>query len=142
MDTVYDIRRRNLARLLKEFGAKTQLAIRLDMTPAQVSHWLRDPAQAHARLIHEDSARQIEKAIGLEAGSLDKDPSAPAPPPKVDRLLIQAATAVVTAMIEHGEKPTLKRVSKLTETAYLYAKDYGAVDEAFVQQIVKYGHGL
>lgn len=52
-------------------GAKQQLALKLNMTPPQVSHWLREPHRAGARKIHEDSAREIESALGLPPGDLD-----------------------------------------------------------------------
>lgn len=41
--SIYDTRRSNLTRLTANLGAKQALAMKLDMTPPQVSHWLREP---------------------------------------------------------------------------------------------------
>lgn len=55
--SIYDTRRSNLTRLTANLGAKQALAMKLDMTPPQVSHWLREPHRTGARKISEDSAR-------------------------------------------------------------------------------------
>lgn len=60
--SIYDTRRSNLTRLTANLGAKQALAMKLDMTPPQVSHWLREPHRTGARKISEDSAREIERA--------------------------------------------------------------------------------
>lgn len=48
---VYELRRRNLTRILDEAGpgARQRLALRLNMTPPMVSHWLREPGKPRAR---------------------------------------------------------------------------------------------
>lgn len=47
--SIYDTRRSNLTRLTANLGAKQALAMKLDMTPPQVSHWLREPHRTGAR---------------------------------------------------------------------------------------------
>jgi hypothetical protein len=69
--SVYDARRENLRARLEERGAKTALAVKLGVTQPFVSHLLRDPTEATARVIHEDLAKQIEEITGLQPGELD-----------------------------------------------------------------------
>lgn len=70
--SVYDARRANLRARLEERGAKTALAQAMNVTPANISHFLRDPGQPGARPIHEDLARVMEVALHLPPYELDK----------------------------------------------------------------------
>ena len=69
-----ELRRVNLERVLSERGrgAKTYLAQRLAISQSHVSHWLKGADVAGARPIHKGTARDIEKALGLEPGALDR----------------------------------------------------------------------
>lgn len=69
---VYETRRENLSRLLKEPGAKTQLAARLGASQSHITHLLKPPSAASARAIREETARQIEAIMGLAMGQLDQ----------------------------------------------------------------------
>jgi hypothetical protein len=95
--TVYDVRRENLTRLLDGPGRKTQLAVRLGVSQARVSHLLK-AGGPHARRITTDQARELETIFGLPAGALDADPSQPAPPHAgaADKALLLASVRAVT----------------------------------------------
>lgn len=72
IDDIYETRRQNLTNLLREPGAKTQLASRLGSSQAHITHLLKPPTAASARAIREETARQIEDIMGLDRGRLDQ----------------------------------------------------------------------
>jgi hypothetical protein len=72
---VHETRRANLTKLLEHKGAKTQLAERLGTNSSHITHLLKPPTAASARLIREETARQIEEVMGLTPGTLDKPPT-------------------------------------------------------------------
>jgi hypothetical protein len=69
---VYETRRENLNRLLKEPGSKTQLATRLGTSQSHITHLLKPPTAPSSRAIREETARAIEEIMGLEHGRLDQ----------------------------------------------------------------------
>lgn len=139
--TVYEARRENLAKLMAHKGAKTQLAERLGTTQAHITHLLKPTGAQSARPIHEETARQIEAAIGLPAGELDKGAVYARPAPKL--------APVDLDMLEHSVKAVLAEVAathaKLTDektaSAVRLVHDHslalGHVDPAFVTQLIK-----
>lgn len=141
-NSVFELRRQNLARLLKESGAKTALAVKLDMTPAQISHWLRNPKQESARLIHEESARAIEKVIGLAPGELDRDPDTPRPAAQrpVNADLLTETTRFVLSESRAGKNTPLEKVADIVTLAYAHAVEHGRLDEAYVRQLIRLMH--
>lgn len=70
MRTITDIRRSNLEIVLNKYCARsrTQLAMRLNMSPAQVSHLF-----TGFREIGHSVARRLEQACGLPVGWMDND---------------------------------------------------------------------
>lgn len=153
MNTVYERRRANLAHLLREAGAKQQLAIRLDMTAPQISHWLRDPGKAGSRKIAEDSARQIEGVLGLTPGALDREAStaAPAPAPAFANStpggldpsapLLTEVTRTVLVEVGRLKGPQMaEKVADIVALAYGHASERGAVDHAYIATLVKLMH--
>lgn len=141
---IYDRRRRNLAALLQEVGAKTALAVKLDMTAAQISHWLRAPDKAGARQIKEDSARQIERAIGLQLGALDRDPdrsvesASPRNGRPVDADLLAATTRAVLLEVQAIKgKPMIEKIANVVQLAYEHNSAHGSLDERYIHDLVK-----
>ena len=158
MNTVYERRRANLARLLREPGAKRDLAIRLDFTAANISNWLRDPGKTGAREIHEDKAREIERALGLSSGELDrpaasgpalvsvhrKEPEratvphsvmggldVPAPP------LAEVASLVLSEVSRRKRNFAPAKVAAILALAYGHAAERGAIDSAYVAALIQ-----
>jgi len=74
---IYEIRRQNLKRLLKQrFGGKqVRLASAIDRQPGYVSRCLSDGA--HRKRIGEDLARNIESSLDLQSGWLDQEQQRP-----------------------------------------------------------------
>ena len=138
--TVYETRRANLARLLEPRGARTQLALRLGVTQSHVSHLLRPPAQKFARAIHEDMARQIETAMGLDPGQLDwPGGRRPAPVAVLDERLLAASMQAVLAALPPGPNTTERatKAATLVDLVYREARLTGQVDPAHVAQLVR-----
>ena len=71
MKPVSENRRDHLARLVKEAGGQVAFANLIGKDRNQIGQWLMDPTATGARNIGNASARQIENALGLAAGSLD-----------------------------------------------------------------------
>lgn len=149
---IYEIRRRNLARLLTESGAKVALAIKLDVTGAQISHWLRQPGERGSRTIKEDVARRIENVMGLPLGALDKEPSpaskraimtaAPEAKPRngavVNHDLMAKTIRTVLLEVQNVKgKPMIDKVAEIATLAYERATDHGELDESYVHTLVK-----
>lgn len=144
MNTVYERRRANLAHLLREAGAKQQLAIRLDMTAPQISHWLRDPGKAGARKITEDSARQIEATLGLAPGALDtgtETKAARSAEEAPDFTLLSEVARAVLHDVGRVKGPAMAdKVAGVVTLAYSHALEHGKIDPAYVSQLVKLMH--
>lgn len=154
MATTYEIRRVNLERLLEPRGAKTALAAKLGSTQANISHLLRKVGPAQ-RLIHEDTARAIETAIGIEPGSLDwpggvrpagaasalarnaNNRTAAALGGEMDAALFRATTeAVLTAIQKHKVTPNNGKFASLVTLAYQRAVERGGVDAAYIDNLL------
>lgn len=71
MKGIKDIRRENLLFLVDKAGGQAELARKLNRDRNQVYQWLLDPENKAARGITDKTARMIEKACGLEHGSID-----------------------------------------------------------------------
>jgi hypothetical protein len=102
LDDVYETRRENLTRLLREPGAKTQLAARLGASQSHITHLLKPPTAASARAIREETARQIEEIMGLAMGQLDR------PSLNFDQAKIDADKGRVLLVHEGQRKPFVK----------------------------------
>ena len=135
--TVYEIRRENLTRLLAEPGAKTELAIRLGVTQARITHLLK-PSGKGARPIHEDQARQIETILGLSPYGLDHEPGAqPARAGNDLPLLEDAVRAVVATAAQMRATLVADKAAAIVSMVYEHSRAAGKIDPAFVQQLVK-----
>lgn len=143
--TIYDIRRENLERLLEPRGARTALAAKLGSTQSNVSHFLRKSGP-YQRLIHEDTARAIETAIGLDPGALDwVDGVRPGGVPRtkgvtgtidVD-LLAQTIRAVVSVAASQGKTPINERLADVVTVAYEHNRSTGRCDEEFIHNLLR-----
>lgn len=84
MNTIDDIRRTNLQRLVKQAGGVGRLAEQIGKDPSQLSQWLNaspDSKTGKPRGIRSATCRAIEHARGLPEGWLDAQHSAEAPSP-------------------------------------------------------------
>jgi len=74
MKTIDEIRKENLAILVKDYGGVGKLADVLERSSSQVSQWLNSSkasASGKPRRFNSDSARYIEKMCGKPEGWLD-----------------------------------------------------------------------
>lgn len=69
MGTIYDIRRANLRLLVAKEPKQAVFARKIGKDPRQVSQWL---GKAGARNISDATAREIEEALRLPRGHMDK----------------------------------------------------------------------
>jgi len=75
MQTIEEIRLSRLFMLKEQFGGSSSLAKMLEMSPSQLSQWLKkspDSKTKKLRTINSASARSIEKKLGLERGWMDQ----------------------------------------------------------------------
>lgn len=142
--SVYDVRRENLNRLLKEQGAKTQLAIRLGVSQARITHLLKDPDSPNARRITTDQARELEQIMGLSSGALDHDQAQPMPPrggaPDVNTMLA-VVRSVTTAQQELGVSLDPETTADLVSAVYDLTRPGELVALPTVKQLVKLASG-
>lgn len=131
--TVYDLRRENLKNRLEEPGAKTQLALKLGVSQARITHLV----TGH-RPVHEDTARQIEDALGLSPRELDRAPGAPPEGADVDMDLMVEATAVALEYMRTEGLPLDKaKAVKLTKAIYAYGKQAGGINAQAIRPLLK-----
>lgn len=135
--SIYDTGRSNLTRLTANLGAKQALAMKLDMTPPQVSHWLREPHRTGARKISEDSAREIERVLGLPPGDLDHDPDAPRTDPKdIDPKLMADVIRAVFAAAQRANMTDAAKLADITMLTYSHSRLTGTVDGAMLASLL------
>jgi hypothetical protein len=153
---VYETRRDNLTKLLEHKGAKTQLATRLGATQSHITHLLKPPTAASARQIKEETARQIEDAMGLPRGELDRPHQADviihgkngeptvvvemkhtAPSPDEPALLEAVAAAVLAELERLKVKVSSEKTAGMMRIVYEHARSSGHVDRALIATLVK-----
>lgn len=157
IEDVYETRRANLTQLLKEPGAKTQLAARMGASQSHITHLLKPPAAASARAIREETARQIEEIMGLAMGQLDK-PAAPVlsdirrspvrqelvdgrnqiahGTPVNSEVLELAFKLVIDALMEQQVRVPSEKAAKMARIVYEQAQVTGKVDPALVLTLI------
>lgn len=144
MTDLYERRRKNLAALLVQHESKQQLAIRLEMNPTNISHWLRPLSNPASRKIKEETARRIEAIMGLPVGTLDRNPDVPvasASPRNgrpIDASLLAATTRAVLLEVQALKgKPMIDKIADVVQLAYSHNSEHGSLDEAYIHQLVK-----
>lgn len=133
---VHDIRKKNLKALVQQWEGPTNLAKKLGYTgPSYVSQMV-----SGNRPITEKTARAIEGKAGLPAGYLDTvHPNGPTVrTAAVDTTLIAKVVSTVgTLLDEAGVHMAPPKFAELVSMVYEEAMRTGAVDEQFIQRIIK-----
>ena len=75
MRAIKDIRRENVALLVKDAGGQSPFAIRIGRDRNQVYQWLLPSENPASRGISDKMAREIERASSLSEGTLDHEGS-------------------------------------------------------------------
>lgn len=112
METIDEIRLRNLETLIVECGSQAAFAERVEVAASQVSQWrTRAPhaSTGRPRVMSTDMARQIERKLGRERGWMDHDHTIASP---------QGLTQEQRAHLE-----AIARMSPAVRKAFLAARD-------------------
>lgn len=111
MKSIELIRRENLHKLVTDFGNQSKLVAALGKSQAQVSQWLTASKMPSGkpRSISSDSAREIEKILGLAANWMDTPTNAPhsssaAHPPQSAGWPLDLVSQDQYALLTHAEK--------------------------------------
>jgi hypothetical protein len=132
--TVNELRKANLAMLVKQWGGLTNLAKKLKHSgPSYLSQLL-----SASRPITEKTARSIERLLDLPVGWLDQDHNSGKPPPPVDQSLVTQVVLAVGAVLE-DEKLQLSpgKFADLVTHVYEQAVKNGVVEETLIYKIVR-----
>lgn len=133
-------RRRTLQTLLDERGkdARKVLAEKLGhANQSRISHLL----SGH-RPISEEVATEVEKAMGLAPGTLDKGAKRPRSaaielPEVVDEALLEASVrAVINAATEAHAKVLADKTAQAVRMVYHQAATVGHIDPMFVKMVI------
>jgi hypothetical protein len=130
-DLINEIRRRNLRRLIEEYGGARILAKRLNVSESRLSHIM-----TRARTWGERSARAWEKKLGLNTGWFDTDFEKREARPSIDNALLAEVSAVVTTEIK-GSSINEEKLVQLIALVFFHALKDGKVDRDLVQGLVR-----
>lgn len=122
--TISEIRRANLLRLIASFGSQRALADAAEISPAQISQWVKAAPNSETgkpRVVSDDSARSLEVAADKPRGWMDHDhseaadrePLAVAP----GSITLADALAVVLARLPGLDAYTAGQVLKALQAA-------------------------
>lgn len=130
---IMEVRRKNLANLIAQWGGPTTLAKKLRLAgPSYLSQLI-----GENRPITEKTARKYEAALGLPGGWLDDDRPNNAKPATVDDRLMTRALLLVGAALEEAKinlKPS--KFADLVAMVYEEAVRAGELSEDFVKRLV------
>jgi len=133
MDSVYQVRRTNLRKLMTQWGGPTSLAAKLGHSNGSFLAQLAGPHPS--REVSEKVARQIELDLSLPSGWMDLKHKEPQP--LDDAALALCIRAVAAAAEGARMKVPPEKFADVVALAYDNAKLTGGVDEAFINRIVR-----
>lgn len=133
MVNIYEVRRTNLRRLMQQWGGPTALAAHLGHSNGSYLAQLAGPNPK--REVGERTARQVEERLGLPHGYMDEAQADPQP--LDEAALANCLRAVSTAVEEAGLRVSPEKFADIVGLAYDSAKAAGAVDERFIQRLVR-----
>jgi hypothetical protein len=139
MTNISDIRRENLRSLKAKEGAQS-LAKRLSRPSSFISQ-LAGPNPS--RVISESNAREFEELLGLEPGSLDRDPAAGQPKPAAvpiasAQLVAEVMRAVGAACDEEQVKPPMAKLTEVMAMVFTDAVEHGGqAREEYIRPLVR-----
>lgn len=134
MPSVYDTRRDNLRKLIREWHGPTSLAKKLGHSSGSYLAQLAGPNPS--RDISERTAREIEQCLDLPPGWLDRDqPPGPARP--LDEVAISDAVRSVSACLRDANlRLDPEKTAMLVTLVFERRQETGIVDEAWVRRLV------
>lgn len=96
--TAIELRRTNLATLVRSYGSQRALADVVGVAAAQISQWITaapDAKTGRPRSISDESARAIEQSTGRPAGWMDHDHRTASPTHSAPALTLESALPVL-----------------------------------------------
>lgn len=134
MESVYDIRLRNLRQLMRERGGPTSLAKALGYSNASYLAQIAGPNPR--RSIGEKAARDIEAKLHLPTGSLDQTSHGKMELIEIE-LLAQCVHAVEAAARDTRRKPSPAQFAELVALVYEGARSSGQLDEVYIHRLLR-----
>jgi len=135
MRDLQQTRRTNLRLLVEQWGGASGLAKKLGYAgPSYISQLL-----GENRPVTEKTARSVEQQLDLPAGWLDNEPEQKAvEPARVDvDLVTRSVLAVGKALEREGSTVPPSKFADLVAVTYEAAVKIGAVDQVFVDRLVR-----
>ncbi len=137
-ESIFEVRRQNLLKILETKGARTRLAVQLGCNQSHITHLLQAPGKSGHRQIPEEVARQIEIITGMHEGELDRPPGAPPLlEPCNPQLLEDAVRAVIATAADSHAKLVADKAAGVVRMVYENSVATGKVDPVFVAQLVR-----
>ena len=134
MASIFDLRRENLRRLMKQWGGPTSLAHKLGHSNGSYLAQLAGPHPT--REVSEKVAREIESRLQLPDQWMDHrhkvDPGQPD-----TALLIEVVAVAKDSLDAEGVKVTKIKFTELVALSYEHAIEAGSIDAAYVRRLVK-----
>jgi hypothetical protein len=129
----FEIRRKNLRQLVKDWGGPLPLAMKLGYSNASFIVQMAGPNPS--REISEKTARKIEEKLGLTAGWLDQAHTGKNP--KVNEVAVAQIVRAVAAVLEDAQldlKPA--NFGEIVALVYEHTNLTGAIDEDYIKRLV------
>ena len=138
MQTIYDVRRDNLRRLIGQWGGPTSLSKKLGHANGSYIAQLAGPRPS--RDVSEKVAREIERKLGLPIGWMDREQEAGGPHLN-DEALSEVVRAVATCLRDAGLRPKPETYATLVQLTYDRVKLTGQVDESYINKLITLARG-
>jgi len=130
--SAFEMRRKNLRQLTKDWGGPLPLSIKLGYSNASFIVQMAGPNPS--REISEKTARRIEAALGLPSGWMDQAHTGR--PAKVNEVAVARIVRAVAAVLEDLQLDLPPaRFGELVALTYEHAQLVGAVDEAYIKSL-------
>jgi len=134
MSSVFDLRRDNLRKLMRQWGGPTSLATKLGHSNGSYMAQLAGPHPT--RDVSEKVAREIERKLHLADGWMDHSHKSPPGEPDTDTL-IEVVALVHDVLDAEGVKAQKPKVAELTALVYERAMEGGPIDSAYLRRLVR-----
>lgn len=134
MESVFDLRRTNLRKLMESWGGPTSLAHKLGHSNGSYLAQLAGPNPS--REVSEKVAREIEIRLNLPPGWLDKKHKSPAGAPDTEKL-IEVIALVQDVLDAEGVKLQRTKFTELVSLVYERASEGAPTDQNYLRRLVK-----
>jgi hypothetical protein len=134
MQSVFDVRRSNLRKLMEQWGGPTSLSVKLGHSNGSYMAQLAGPHPS--RDVSEKVAREIERKLSLPQGWMDQRHKTPPGQPDTSTL-IEVVSLVHDVLDGEGVKLPRDKFTELVNLTYEHAGGGGAPDQHYLRRLVK-----